>query len=128
TPQTSSGTVNISIVSGASNINNQVHFSPSNVQIASGTTIIWTNNDSVPHRIMSGIAKALTTDQSTTTLTSDGNIDSGIIAPGQTFQYTITSFDTSQSLDPKVAARYGISQDETVGDITFFDPTYQFMV
>jgi plastocyanin len=123
-----SATVNISIVPGASNINNQAHFMQSNVQVASGTTIVWTNNDSVPHRIMSGVAKALTTNQSTTTLTSDGNIDSGIIAPGQSFQYTITSFDTSQSLDPRVAARYGIPQNEIVGDITFFDPTYQFMV
>ncbi len=124
----SSPIVNISILSGASNINNQVHYSPSNVQVTLGTTIVWTNNDSVPHRIMSGIAKALTTDQSTTTLTSDGKIDSGVIAPGQSFQYMITSFDTTQSLDPRVAARYNIPQDETVGDITFFDPTYQFMV
>ncbi len=124
----SSSVVNISILPGASNINNQVHYSPSNVRVALGTTIVWTNNDSVPHRIMSGVAKALTTDQSNTTLISDGKIDSGSIAPGQSFQYTVTSFDTSQALDPRVATRYNIPQDETVGDITFFDPTYQFMV
>ncbi|HJW20066.1 MAG TPA: plastocyanin/azurin family copper-binding protein [Candidatus Nitrosotalea sp.] len=128
TTPSSSTVVNISILQGASNINNQVHYSPSNVQVALGTTIVWTNNDLVPHRIMSGVASALTTNQSTTTLTSDGKIDSGVIAPGQSFQYTITSFDTTQSLDPRVAARYNIPQDETVGDITFFDPTYQFMV
>ncbi len=127
-PPTSSSTVNISILPGAYNINNQVHYSPSNVQVTLGTTVVWTNNDSVPHRIMSGVAKVLTTNQSSTTLISDGKIDSGIIAPGQSFQYTITSFDTTQSLDPRVAARYNIPQDETVGDITFFDPTYQFMV
>ncbi len=124
----SSSVVNISILPGASNINNQVHYSPSNVRVALGTTIVWTNNDSVPHSIMSGVAKALTTDQSNTTLISDGKIDSGSIAPGQSFQYTVTSFDTSQALDPRVATRYNIPQDETVGDITFFDPTYQFMV
>ncbi|MDE1875749.1 MAG: hypothetical protein KGH86_02815 [Thaumarchaeota archaeon] len=124
----SSKIVNISILQGASNINNQVHYSPSNVQVALGTTIVWTNNDLVPHRIMSGVASAITTNQSSTTLISDGKIDSGVIAPGQSFQYTITSFDTTQSLDPRVAARYNIPQDETVGDITFFDPTYQFMV
>ncbi len=129
TQQPSSSTkVSISIVSGASSVNNQVHYSPSNIQVTPGTTIVWTNNDSVPHRIMSGVAKALVTDQSTAVFTSDGKIDSGTIAPGQSFQYTITSFDTTQSLDPKIAARYNIPPDQTAGDITFFDPTYQFMI
>ena len=127
TPQSSS-TTNISIVYGASDINNQVHYTPSNVRVAPGTTIVWTNNDSVPHRIMSGVAKATTIDQSTSIFTSDGKIDSGIIDPGQSFQFTITNFDTSQSLDPKTAARYGIPLNQTAGDITFFDPNYQFMV
>jgi plastocyanin len=129
TQQPSSSTkVNISIVSGASNINNQVHYSPSNIQIAPGTTIVWTNNDSVPHRIMSGVAKALVTNQSSAVFTSNGMIDSGSIAPGQSFQFTITNFDKTQYLDPKIAARYNIPPDQTAGDITFFDPTYQFMV
>lgn len=128
TPTPSSSTTNISIVYGAYDINNQVHYSPSNVQVASGTTIVWTNNDSVPHRIMSGLAKATTANQSTSIFTSDGKIDSGVIAPGQSFQFTITNFDTSQSLDPKTAARYGIIANQTAGAITFFDPNYQFMV
>ena len=129
TQQPSSSTqVNISIVSGASNINNQVHYSPSNIQIAPGTTIVWTNNDSVPHRIMSGVAKALVTNQSAAVFTADGLIDSGSIAPGQSFHFTISNFDTTQYLDPKIAARYNIPPDQTAGDITFFDPTYQFMV
>ena len=126
-PQSSS-TMNISIVYGASDINNQVHYTPSNVRVAPGTTIVWTNNDSVPHRIMSGLAKATTANQSTSIFTSDGKIDSGIIAPGQSYQFTITNFDTSQSLDPKTAARYGIPVNQTAGGITFFDPNYQFMV
>ena len=123
-----SSTVNISIVYGGYDINNQVHYSPSNVQVASGTTIVWTNNDSVPHRIMSGLAKATTANQSTSIFTSDGKIDSGVIAPGSSFQFTVTNFDTSQSLDPKTATRYGIPANETAGAITFFDPNYQFMV
>ena len=126
-PQSSS-TMNISIVYGASDINNQVHYTPSNVRVAPGTTIVWTNNDSVPHRIMSGLAKATTANQSTSIFTSDGKIDSGIIDPGQSYQFTITNFDTSQSLDPKTAARYGIPVNQTAGGITFFDPNYQFMV
>lgn len=123
-----SSTVNISIVYGGYDINNQVHYSPSNVQVATGTTIVWTNNDSVPHRIMSGLAKATTANQSTSIFTSDGKIDSGVIAPGSSFQFTVTNFDTSQSLDPKTATRYGIPANETAGAITFFDPNYQFMV
>ena len=124
----SSNQVSISIVYGASDINNQVHFTPSNIQVAPGTTITWTNNDSVPHRIMSGIAKATTIDQSVPLFTFDRKFDSGIIAPGKTFQYTVTSFDATSMLDPKVAQRYNIPPDQTVGDISFFDPTYPFMV
>lgn len=121
--------VNISIVYGAYDINNQVHYSPSSyLQVSNGTTVVWTNNDSVPHRIMSGIAKAITANQSTPVFTSDGKIDSGTIMPGQSFQFTITNFDTTQSLDPRIATRYNIPQNQTAGDITFFDPGYQFMV
>ncbi len=128
TQQPSLDKVNISIVYGASDINNQVHFTPSNIQVALGTTIIWTNNDSVPHRIMSGIAKPLNADQSTPVFAVDGKIDSGLIAPGQSFKYTVTQFDISQSLDLSVAKRYNIPQNQTAGDITFFDPAYPFMV
>jgi plastocyanin len=126
--QSSPNKVSISIVYGASDQSNQVHYTPSNVQIAPGTTIVWTNNDSVPHRIMSGIAKPITTDQSTPVFTSDGKIDSRNLAPGQSFQYTVTNFDTTQILDSKIAQIYGIPQDQTVGDISFFDPNYPFMV
>src|SRR5579872_1668915 len=44
--------VRISIVAGASNSNNQLFFSPSFSNVPPVTTIIWTNNDSVPHQIM----------------------------------------------------------------------------
>jgi len=77
---------------------------------------------------MSGIAKATTIDQSVPLFTSDGKFDSGVIAPGKTFQFTVTSFDATSVLDPKVAQRYNIPPDQTAGDITFFDPTYPFMV
>lgn len=126
--QPSSNQVGISIVYGASDQNTQVHFTPSNIQVAPGTTITWTNNDFVPHRIMSGIAKATTIDQSVPIFASDGKFDSGEIAPGKTFQFTVTDFDATSMLDPKVAQRYNIPEDQRVGDISFFDPTYPFMV
>lgn len=124
----SSNNVSISIVYGASDINNQVHFTPSNIRVAPGTTITWTNNDSVPHVIMSGTAKPLTAGQSAPEFTSDGKINSGVLAPGASFQYTVTNFDTTQILDSQIAQRYNIPPDQTVGDITFFDPNYPFMV
>lgn len=124
----SSNNVSISIVYGAFDINTQVHFTPSNIQVAPGTTITWTNNDSVPHVIMSGTAKALTSDQTNPEFTSDGKINSGVLAPGASFQYTVTNFDTTQILDSQIAQRYNIPPDQTAGDITFFDPNYQFMV
>ncbi|MDE1769139.1 MAG: hypothetical protein KGI28_01115 [Thaumarchaeota archaeon] len=126
--QTSSGNqVSVSIVYGASDINNQVHFTPSSLQVDTGTTIVWTNNDSVPHRIMSGIAKVISTDSSPS-FTPDGKIDSGVIAPGSSFSYTITEFDRTKILDSKIAQRYNIPPEQTLGDITFFDPTYSFMI
>ena len=128
TPQTSSNQVSVSIVYGGYNINNQVHFTPASLQVATGTTIVWTNNDSVPHRILSGTAKAIPADGSTPSFTADGKIDSGIIAPGQSFSYTIKEFDRTKILDSKIAQRYNIPPEQTLGDITFFDPTYPFMI
>jgi plastocyanin len=128
TQQTSSNQVSVSIVYGASDINNQVHYTPSSLQVAPGTTIVWTNNDSVPHRIQSGIAKAISIDGSTSSFTADGKIDSGIIAPGSSFSYTVTEFDRTKILDSKIAERYNIPPEQTLGDITFYDPTYPFMI
>jgi plastocyanin len=128
TQQSSSNTVNVSIVYHGSDFYNQVHFNPSSIQAAVGTTIVWTNNDVVPHRIMSGVAKATTADGSTPVFTADGKIDSGILAPGQSFQYTITGFNTTSRLSSTMAQIYNIPPEQTLGDITFFDPTYPFMV
>jgi plastocyanin len=126
--QSSSNTVGISIVYHGSDPNNQVHFNPSSIQVAPGTTIIWTNNDVVPHRIESGTASATIGNQSTPVFTPDGKIDSGILAPQQSFQYTITAFNTTSRLSQKIAQIYNIPQSQTLGDITFFDTTYPFMV
>jgi glucose/arabinose dehydrogenase/plastocyanin len=53
-------------------------FNPSNITILKGTTVIWTNDDPVAH-----------------TVTSDTNIfDSGILNPGQTFQWTFNENGT----------------------------------
>ena len=102
--QTQGNTIHVSIVSGSSSPFNQNYFSPSSIQLTPGTTIVWTNNDSVPHRIESGTASQSTTNLKAS-FTPDGKIDSGVIAPGQTFQFTVND----------------------VGTITFYDPSYLWM-
>jgi plastocyanin len=126
--QTQSNVVRISIVSGASNPTNLLFFSPSVVTIAPGTTVIWTNNDNVPHRIMSGVASVNGGNSSAPTFTSDGMIDSGIIAPGKSFQYTITNFNLKANLSAAAAKYLNLPPDQTTGDITFFDPSYTWMI
>src|SRR5690349_3961963 len=104
TSQGQGNTVQVSIVAGSSDPYNQNYFSPSSISVAPGTTIVWTNNDSVPHQIASGVVSTSTT-SAKASFTADGRINSGPIAPGKTFQYTVN----------------------TVGTMTFYDPSYLWM-
>lgn len=54
-------------------------YSPNPVQLSVGGTVMWTNDDSVPHSATSG-----------ENATPDGFFDSGIMAPGATFEHTFT--------------------------------------
>jgi plastocyanin len=105
TSQNQGNTIQISIVSGSYIETNQNYFSPSSIQITPGTTIVWTNNDSVPHQIESGVISTSTTNAKGS-FSPDGQIISGVIAPGKTFQYTV----------------------HNVGTITFYDPSYLWML
>jgi plastocyanin len=108
TPSTQVKTAQISILQGASDFKTGQFLSPSSVQVNPGSAIIWTNNDSVPHRIQSGYLSTTTKGQGgSATLQShtpsyqpDGKIDSGVIAPGQTFQFTISGTGTTSFYDP----------------------------
>jgi len=126
---TQTSTVRISIVPYAYQQYNiqQHYFSPSAVNVNPGTTIIWTNNDSVPHRIESGTAKALIGNNSAPVFTPDGMFDSGTIAPGQSFQYTITSFPQRDYLSDAAIKYLGLDPQQTSRGITFYDPNYTFM-
>ncbi len=77
------------------------YYYPDTVQVVPGTPIIWTNNDSIAHTILSGVS----TQTNTNPFTPDGKIVSGPIAPGQT--YTAIINDT--------------------GIIRFYDPQYTWM-
>ena len=126
---TQSGKITINIVPGAYQQYNiqQHYFSPSAVNVNPGTTIVWTNNDSVPHRIESGTAKALIGNNSAPIFTPDGMFDSGTIAPGQSFQYTITSFPQRDYLSDAAIKYLGLDPQQTSRGITFYDPNYTFM-
>ena len=55
-------------------------FQPSPIEITTGTTVAWTNNDPVEHSVTAG----------------DGSFDSGLIASGATWRHTFTKPGTYQ--------------------------------
>jgi plastocyanin len=69
----------VSIVKGASNPSNQKPFNPSPVNIGSGSTVLWTNNDNTAHTVTEGNPSGNT---------PTNGFDSGILSPGQTFKHT----------------------------------------
>jgi glucose/arabinose dehydrogenase/plastocyanin len=69
----------VSIVKDASDSSTQKPYDPSLLNVTTGTTVKWTNNDSVPHTVTEGTA---------TIYSSTNKFDSGIFGPGQTFEHT----------------------------------------
>jgi len=69
-------TENVSIVDFA--------FSPQNITIDVGDTVVWTNNGVAPHTATSG----------TSCPTGDGKWDSGVLSNGQSFSFTFTQAGT----------------------------------
>jgi plastocyanin len=69
-------TVNVSIVDFA--------FSPQNITVNVGDTIVWTNNGAASHTSTSG----------TTCPPGDGKWDSGVLSSGQSFSFTFTQAGT----------------------------------
>jgi plastocyanin len=55
-------------------------FDPADVEVAAGTTVTWTNNDGVPHRVVA----------------NDESFDSEDMGQGDTFEHT---FDTAGTVD-----------------------------
>jgi nitrite reductase (NO-forming) len=72
------GPTGVSIVSGSSSLTTD-SYSPNPVQVSTGATVTWTNDDSQPHTATSG-----------ENATPDQRFDSGIMAPAATFEHTFT--------------------------------------
>jgi plastocyanin len=70
---------NISIVPGASSINNIESFKPNVTSVTAGTNITWTNDDSTIHTVNSGIFNINNKDL------GPEPFESGLINPGGTF-------------------------------------------
>ena len=88
-------TIQISILQGSSKRGNIQYYSLPTVQITPGTTIVWKNDDTVSHRIMSGVASF----SHGKPFKPDGKINSGDIAPGQTFNATIKETGITRFFD-----------------------------
>ncbi|MGI0007362.1 MAG: plastocyanin/azurin family copper-binding protein [Nitrosotalea sp.] len=74
---------NVTISKGASTqAAGQKYFDPQGSTVKVGTTVVWTNQDSASHTVTSGNPSD----------TSPGSLfDSGLIKPGQTFQYNFNA-------------------------------------
>ncbi|MGD1835618.1 MAG: cupredoxin domain-containing protein [Nitrososphaeraceae archaeon] len=73
--------IHVSIPLGAANPSSDEFYSPDNIEVIIGTTVIWTNNDNTIHTVTSGSPVEGFT----------GVFDSGIMAPLQTFSYTFNN-------------------------------------
>jgi plastocyanin len=73
------GSSTVSIVPGSSSLTTD-SYAPNPVQVSTGATVTWTNDDAQPHTATSG-----------QNATPDGTFDSGIMAPGATFSHTFTA-------------------------------------
>jgi plastocyanin len=71
-------TTSVSMDPGASTKTTDA-FTPNPIQVSVGSTVTWTNNDSVIHTVNSG-----------TSPTESGLFTSPIMNPGDTFEYTFT--------------------------------------
>jgi nitrite reductase (NO-forming) len=72
------GGTGVSIVPGSSSLTTDA-YAPNPVQVSTGATVTWSNDDSQPHTATSG-----------ENATPDQRFDSGIMAPAATFEYTFT--------------------------------------
>jgi plastocyanin len=59
-------------------------YSPAYIQVVLGTTVTWTNRDTVPHTVI----------LSPVVISSSDNWESGLLYPRQSFSYTFTSRGT----------------------------------
>lgn len=97
-------TIQINILSGASDPGNIKYYSLDTITITPGTTVVWKNEDSVFHTILSGTASF----SHGKPFEPDNKINSGDIAPGQLFNATITETGITRFFDSKYTWMEGV--------------------
>jgi plastocyanin len=88
-------TTQINILPGSSDPGNIKYYSSDTITIIPGTIIVWKNEDSVSHTILSGISQF----SHGKPFIPDDKINSGSIAPGQTFNATINEVGITRFFD-----------------------------
>ena len=77
---------NVTIVKGSSTQSqDQKYYDPSSISVKTGTTVVWTNDDTVSHTVTSGDPNA----------GPSGAFDSDLVKPGKTFQHRFDSVGTT---------------------------------
>jgi plastocyanin len=77
---------NVTIVQGAAKqAQGQKYYDPDTITVKTGTTVVWTNADSVSHTVTSGDPSA----------GPSGLFDSDLVKPGKIFQYKFDSVGTT---------------------------------
>lgn len=77
---------NVTMVEGsAKQAAGQKYFDPAEISVKTGTTVVWTNADSVSHTVTSGDPSA----------GPSGTFDSDLVKPGKTFQHKFDSVGTT---------------------------------
>lgn len=97
-------TIQINILAGSSNPGNIKYYSETSITINPGTTIVWKNEDSVAHTILSGTASF----SHGKPFTPDGRINSGEIGPGQTFRTVINDLGITRFFDSNYSWMDGV--------------------
>ena len=96
--------IQINILPGSSNPGNIKYYSPGTITIIPGTTVIWKNEDSVSHIILSGIPHSFPGKP----FKPDNKINSGDITPGQTFNVTFNDTGITRVFDSKYTWMTGL--------------------
>jgi plastocyanin len=99
-----SGGSSVSIVPGSSSPSNGKFFVPDSINVSTGATVTWTNDDTTLHTVTSGSPEGGGA--------SGSEFDSSYLAAGKTFQHTFASagtFDYYCTLHPFMVGKVIVS-------------------
>ncbi|HXV39053.1 MAG TPA: hypothetical protein VD699_05745 [Nitrosopumilaceae archaeon] len=96
--------IQINILPGSSDPGNIKYYSSDTITIVPGTTVVWKNEDSVSHTILSGVASF----SPGKPFKPDNKINSGNIAPGETFSATIKETGITRFFDSQYVWMDGV--------------------